>query len=114
MPAKEGEIITCSNGHPLYRLRYDIYSGEPMRASSLETVDERLPTPQFGSVVPDCPECGAPVLQSGELYIGGRRRTGEGWELMGNGELTMPEYIEGLAKGRIRQDRWGIWRKAFM
>lgn len=74
--ASPGDVVTCSEGHPVYRVMEPIRMGERPRSSWFKRLDNDQP-PAMG-VAPRCPKCGQSVFQplgsSGRfgLFINGR------------------------------------------
>jgi len=65
MIAAEDDIVTCEDGHPLYRVRQTIpLHGARLRAADFERLDDQAQEPRFAEVVvKTCPHCGAPWLR---------------------------------------------------
>lgn len=59
MIAREGEIVTCALGHPLYRLTQDIYPHSTFRAEYFERIDPEAQDPEHLQPIEGCPHCGA-------------------------------------------------------
>lgn len=56
---REGEIVTCENGHELYEITRDVERFERVSAVQFSPVSIGVPEPVNGEPIPDCPLCGA-------------------------------------------------------
>ena len=73
--ARKGEIVTCENGHALFRLTDDMYAGSRFRAGSFETVGTDVQKPAAGEKIKPC-ACGARWVKGGP---GVRVHFEDGW-----------------------------------
>lgn len=78
--ARQGEIITCTNGHRICELSRDIYVNEPLMAEQLTNWKNQEPAKPCDVIMP-CNTCGEPFVKSempyggSWLYISGEWRT---------------------------------------
>ncbi|MEQ8394999.1 hypothetical protein [Thalassobaculum sp.] len=61
---RAGHIVTCENGHPLYRVAVDIYAVPDScpRSDDLERIDPEAQEPVKHLMIRPCPHCKAPWL----------------------------------------------------
>lgn len=103
--AVKGEIVTCENGHPIYKVLEDIISGQECRSTAFKGLNG-VPDPKEHELMPlTCPHCNGLALTTKVLYVNGEKR-GMGnyvdWESRQPGATTLPELIEGQAKGTLK------------
>lgn len=60
MTARAGEIVTCINGHALYRMVEDVNDGGIFFSGRFEVVDGQAPKPVPYQMIVECPRCAAP------------------------------------------------------
>ena len=71
--AREHEIVTCSNGHPVLEVVNDLRPVGPVRAADFRSVQVGYPDPAQGEPMRPCAECG-------EYFFRGRKMHFEdGW-----------------------------------
>jgi len=61
--AREGEYVSCEQGHRLYRITQHILPGEDMRPSQFDPVAADIPRPVPAVRVAHCPRCDAPYFR---------------------------------------------------
>ncbi|MGQ9370402.1 hypothetical protein [Azospirillum sp. ST 5-10] len=76
--ARAGEVVTCTNGHPICEFAEDAALLDGQRPGHL--TGWRQPEPLFGGPIPTCAVCGA------EFYRGpGVFHFAEGWRMVRGG-----------------------------
>ena len=69
--AREGEVITCENGHANYRLTQDVFLTDRIMASMFKAVPDELADPTDGQEIPaKCYCCDAPFyMEHGRFHF---------------------------------------------
>jgi len=57
--AKPGELVTCPNGHELYRVRNVLVRNVAVKASDFKSVHPDMPDPDARTAIKPCCVCGA-------------------------------------------------------
>ena len=78
----EGDIITCEEGHKVYRVVRDIESGDGVHGTDFESLHHNLEDPMDGEpIYPNCPEEGCEsfwaVMTADEQVV--LHIEGQGW-----------------------------------
>jgi hypothetical protein len=68
-----GDIVTCPNGHELYRVVRHLQRLTPIRADAFESIDPRMPAPESANIIPKC-HCGKTIFARGAMHF-----RGHGW-----------------------------------
>ena len=55
--AREGEIVTCPNGHRLFKLTRNAIRRRPILAEDFEAIHPNMPVPRRNEKIHPCPEC---------------------------------------------------------
>lgn len=67
--ARKGEIVTCTNNHPICEFMEDVGLGENQNVD-LQLGNWRQPPPMLGTPVPRCSICNAKFYVSGLYHVG--------------------------------------------
>lgn len=82
--ARVGEVISCENGHELYRLLVDIKQGMTARAGQVERIDPAAQEPRPGhAVIKKCPHCEARWMRRRAPTLPNEVHFADGWRFMG-------------------------------
>jgi hypothetical protein len=100
--AVKGEIVTCPNGHPMFKVLRDLLPHDIIRSDSFQGLNG-LHNPRTGERLDEyrCPKCNSYSFDLVSLYVNGQPRGGglySPWEPV-HEKVSMPEYIEGVARG---------------
>ena len=78
--AKKGEIATCQNGHPMFEVLEDIFSGGIVKSSDFKALGD-VPKPVGGCLAPGCPICGTLCIAhpDGKFPDGAQIHIGNEW-----------------------------------
>jgi len=64
--ASEGDIVTCENGHQLYRITRDVPQGAFLHTTQFQAIHESLNDPLPLTKIPmKCPDCSARWMKGG-------------------------------------------------
>lgn len=75
--AKEGELVTCENGHPICTVAEDIHTETVVDRSQFRdwTWDY---SPEYATPIPPCPQCGKLFIRT-NLWFGNDLHVGNEW-----------------------------------
>lgn len=65
---KKGDIVTCENGHELYKIIRDIDYGETMKADQFLPLGDDVQKPENGVQFEPC-KCGAPWYRPAQIHF---------------------------------------------
>lgn len=105
--AVKGEIITCLNGHPMFMVLDDLFPGDIIRSGFFKGLNG-LSNPVEGERLDNykCSVCKQYSFNHAHLFVNGEPRGGgiySPWEALKPGTVTLPAYIEGVAKGTMKR-----------
>ncbi len=61
--AFKGDVITCANGHQLYKIAKNIVPGESIKAKHLVRLTKKAQKPKDGDAIAKECHCGAPWMR---------------------------------------------------